>query len=100
MSVLKDIVDNKKEQKDMNEEKSGKINIPEGISFLDANKSKVVISVIGNDLMLTKVIRQLDSYTTESIVLKKEHIPFIGEVLLEFYNKGNFDKLKSKLEEE
>ena len=96
MSVLKDVLDLKKQS----EESSNKVHIPEGISFSDANKAKIIISVVKGDLVLTKVIRTLDSYTTESIVLRKDHIPFIGELLLEFYNKGNFNKLKSKLEEE
>lgn len=97
MSVFKDVLKmNRSEESSVNENKG--INLPEGISFLDANKSKVVVSVCNNSLLITKLIRNLDSYSIENIVLKKEHIPLLGELFLEFYNKGNFDKLKSKLE--
>lgn len=96
MSIFKDILE-KKPSADQQSKTKREITIPEGISFLDANKSKIIVSVVNQNLVITKMIRDSNSYITEDIVLKKDCIPFLGEVLLEFFDKGNIDKLKAKL---
>lgn len=101
MSIFKDLLNKRNElQKEEEEEKEtvNKVTIPEGITFTDANKSKIVLSVVGDSLKITKVIRKNNCYTTEDILLKKEYIPFLGKILLNFYNDGNLNKIKEKLE--
>lgn len=99
MSVFKDLLNKRVEsQKEEEKETVNKVIIPEGITFTDANKSKIVLSVVGDSLKITKVIRKNNCYTTEDILLKKEYIPFLGKILLNFYNDGNLNKIKEKLE--
>lgn len=96
MSILKDIL-TKGNTIEQTLDSKEKITLQSGVTFLDANKSKIVVSVVDNNLVITKVIRNLESYSTEDIVLKKEFIPVLGEMFLEFYNKGNLNKIQSKL---
>lgn len=99
MSIFKDLLNKRVEsQKEEEKETVNKVTIPEGITFTDANKSKIVLSVVGDSLKITKVIRKNNCYTTEDILLKKEYIPFLGKILLNFYNDGNLNKIKEKLE--
>lgn len=100
MSIFKDFLNKRIELQKEEEEKEtvNKVTIPEGITFTDANKSKIVLSVVGDSLKITKVIRKNNCYTTEDILLKKEYIPFLGKILLNFYNDGNLNKIKEKLE--
>ena len=99
MSIFKDFLKRQVElQEDVKTEAVNKVTIPEGISFTDANKSKVILSVVGDSLKITKVIRKNNYYTTEDILLKKDYIPFLGKILLNFYNDGNINKIKEKLE--
>ncbi len=99
MSIFKDLLNKQNElQKDEAKESVNKVTIPEGITFTDANKSKIVLSVVGDSLKITKVIRKNSCYVTEDILLKKEYIPFLGKILLNFYNDGNLNKIKEKLE--
>lgn len=99
MSIFKDLLKKQVElPEEQEKEADNKVTIPEGISFTDANKSKIVLSVIGDSLRITKVIRKNNCYITEDILLKKEYIPFLGKILLNFYNDGNLNKIKEKLE--
>lgn len=92
MSLLLDVV--KKNSQEKNEKK---ISFSEGIQFTDANKKKVVVSVDEGLLKLSIFERGSDQYFVSDMLLKKDFIPVLGKILLDFYENGNLKESQKKL---
>lgn len=92
MSLLLDVV--KKNSQEKNEKK---ISFSEGIQFTDANKKKVVVSVDDGLLKLSIFERGSDQYFVSDMLLKKDFIPVLGKILLDFYENGNLKESQKKL---
>lgn len=95
MSIFKDVMSNIEKSSNSQENQR----IPEGISFLDKNLSLTVLSVAEDgSFNITLFERESNEYSKHKIVLDKEHIFFIGKAMSEYLKNGNFNKLKSKVE--
>lgn len=95
MGIFKDVLENSSkkeaEKKEINENLSG-------ISFLDKNLKKVVVSITEDKLLKFSVFnRSSTSYDVSEIILDQDHINFLAAAMLEFTKYGTLDKLKKKL---
>ena len=95
MGIFKDVLENSSkkeaEKKEINENLSG-------ISFLDKNLKKIVVSVTEDKLLKFSVFnRSSTSYDVSEIILDQDHINFLAAAMLEFTKHGTLDKLKKKL---
>lgn len=94
MSIFTDVLKKENEKKLENN-----ISFSEGIQFTDANKKKVVVSAEGDCLKFSIVERNFDKYVVSEFSLKKELVPFFGEIFLDFYENGNLKKCQEKLQQ-
>ncbi len=95
MGIFKDVMENNLKNEVAKKQTK---NIPDGISFLDKNLKKVVVSVTEDKLLSLSIFDRLSTdYQVSEITLDQDHINFLASIMLEFTKKGNLDKLKKKL---
>lgn len=96
MGFFKDVINTLEKEKQL-KEMENKL-VPDGISFLDKNLSRVILSVTGDGLLSVTVLERTDkNYESYEIVLDKDHIYFLGKAMSEYLKNGNLDKLQKEV---
>lgn len=97
MGIFKDVLNNIEKEKD--EQLQNTNEIPNGVSFLDKNLTRIILSITEDGLLkMTIMTRGNTRYYMTDVVFDKEHLSFLGKVMSEFYKTGKLDKLKKQVE--
>lgn len=97
MGIFKDILNNIEKEKD--EQLQNTNGIPNGVSFLDKNLTRIILSVTEDGLLkMTIMTRGNTRYYMTDVIFDKEHLSFLGKAMSEFYKTGKLDKLKKQVE--
>lgn len=97
MGIFKDVLNNIEREKD--EQLQNTNEIPNGVSFLDKNLTRIILSITEDGLLkMTIMTRGNTRYYMTDVVFDKEHLSFLGKAMSEFYKTGKLDKLKKQVE--
>lgn len=97
MGIFKDVLNNIEKEKD--EQLQNTNEIPNGVSFLDKNLTRIILSITEDGLLkMTIMTRGNTRYYMTDVVFDKEHLSFLGKAMSEFYKTGKLDKLKKQVE--